>query len=246
MLDYSHYRPDSRTLVKIIVTGVIIGVMAGWMFFDSLKGILLTLVYLPLYVKIQLTQKHKARSDKLRLEFRDAINSLSAALEAGYSIENAVKETITELELIYDPDAMIITEFKEIVRKLNNNINIETALWDFAIRSHIDDIIYFAEVFSTAKRSGGNILHIIRVTRSNICDKIELNRELDALIASKLYEVKVMKIVPLGIILYLKIFNYEMLAPLYTKISGNIIMTVVLIGYFGLCRLADKITDIKL
>ncbi len=246
MPDYIKYKPEKKELATILLIGSMICLITGWLFFNSLFGVFLTSLYLPVYIKMEKAEKHKAQLYKLRYEFKDALNSLTAALEAGYSVENAITETISELELIYDDKAAIIIEFKEIARKMKNNINIETALWDFALRSKIDDIMYFTEVFITAKRSGGNLLNIIRATRNNICDKIEMNRELTSMISAKLYEIKIMKMVPLGILAYLKIYNYEMISPLYEKITGNIIMFILLAGYFGLCRLADKITDMRL
>ena len=56
-------------------------------------------------------KKKKARKWEFNQQFRQGILCLSAALNAGYSIENAFGEAIGDLSLMYDEDADIIQEF---------------------------------------------------------------------------------------------------------------------------------------
>ena len=61
----------------------------------------------------------------------------------------------------------------------------EEVIGDFAGRSHIEDIGTFANIFGIAKRTGGNLIEIIRNTTQIIADKIETKTEIDTMVASQ-------------------------------------------------------------
>lgn len=140
---------------------------------------------------------------------------------------------------------MIIVEFKYIINKLNMNCTIENALMDFALRSHLEDINNFAEVIITAKRTGGNLIKIIKVTNRTISDKIDVKREIKTIITSKQFEANIMKFIPIGIILYLWICTNGFLNILYNNILGIIIMTIILVVYYGCVKMIENITNIE-
>jgi tight adherence protein B len=146
---------------------------------------------------------------------------------------------------MYPKGAMIINEFAYITKQIQMNIPVEKALRDFASRSGIEDIISFSEVFSTAKRTGGDLTKIIKTTTDIISNKIEVKREIVTLIAAKKFEANIMKIVPAGILCYLSLSSPEMLKPLYHNLFGILIMTFILGVYLCSYKLIDKIVDIE-
>ncbi len=152
---------------------------------------------------------------------------------------------MADLKLIYSPDARIVLEFEGIVHQLNTNRTVEATLKDLAIRSDLEDIANFAEVFVTAKRTGGDIIKIIRTSGNAISGKIEVKREIITLIAGKKFEANIMSLIPLFIILYLRLFSGGFLTPLYHNLFGVLFMTAVLILYFGVFRLTRKIINIE-
>lgn len=243
MPDYKNLSMTNKQKIKMVLRGVGICVLMGWLFTGHLYGIIVSLCYLPIYLKGCRKSFLEERKNSLRIQFRDAINSLASALEAGESPENAVKSVTEELRLMYSEEDSIISEFMEISAKLGNNVTIEEAFEDFAARSGIDDILYFSEILSIAKRTGGNILQIIRETRNIITDKLELESRLKTLIAAKAYEAKIMKAMPAGILMYLRFFSYDLVKPLYTTTKGALLMLVLLFIYFVLAKISDRIVN---
>ena len=110
---------------------------------------------------------------------------------------------------------MIIEEFTYLVNLTQMNVSVEKALSNFGIRSGIEDIINFAEVFSTAKRTGGDIIKIIKTSGSIISDKLEVKRDIITMISAKKFEATIMKVVPVCILSYLSISSPGFLNPLY-------------------------------
>ena len=133
-------------------------------------------------------------------QFKEAILTVSSALNTGYSVENAFRETKKELLLIYPEDARISKELQIVVRQLRLQVPVEQALEEFAGRVDLEDLRSFTAVFIAAKRSGGDMLAIIKDTAAQIGDKIDVKREIETILAAKQYEFRVMSAVPYVII----------------------------------------------
>jgi tight adherence protein B len=189
--------------------------------------------------------KVSKRKEQLTVQFRDAIQAISSALEAGFSMENAIKSVITDLELMYEKDALILVEFRRMVALMKNNTSVEEAMEQFANRTRMEDILCFSEVFYAAKRTGGDLVQIIRTTSKTIAEKIEIHREIETLITAKKLESQIMKLMPMGILIYFTVCNPTYLLPLYHNFFGISFMTLMLLLCFGISQLADSIMKIE-
>ena len=119
-----------------------------------------------------LKEEEKKKEQEFQKQFREMIQSLSAALNTGYSVENAFYETQKELKILYPPQARISRELLVITRKLRIHIPVEQVLGEFAEQVPSEDVKSFVTVFVTAKKSGGDMIGIIRNTTNQIGDKI--------------------------------------------------------------------------
>ena len=72
--------------------------------------------------------------------------------------------------------------------KLNLNISIEDAFNEFAKECRVEEINNFSEILSYAKRSGGNLIQIIKNTTDSISEKIDVKREISTIISAKQFE----------------------------------------------------------
>ena len=243
--DYNYYHFTLKENIIHILQGIMIITILGYLFYQSFLGILFLSPILYFYKKSRVKGLINNRKWKLNLQFRDGIIALSAALEAGYSAEHAFEEACKDLRLIYPTDSMIIMEFTYMINQIRMNITVEKALSDFGERTGIEDIQSFSEVFSTAKRTGGDLINVIKITSNIISDKIEVKREIITLIAAKRLEANIMKLIPLMILIYLSVSSPGFLNPLYHNILGVIAMTSFLLCYLGAYLLIDKIVAIE-
>jgi len=131
--------------------------------------------------------------------------SISASLTAGKSVETAFREV------------------EYIVRRLEMNETIEDALEDLAKRSHLEDIQNFTDVL-TCKRTGGNLVNVIRNSTNIINDKIEIKEEINTLLAAKKFEQKVLSVMPFIMILILSLTTEDYMAPVFDTIVGRIVI----------------------
>lgn len=181
--------------------------------------------------------------ERVGLEFREALQGIAAALQAGYSMENALQEATKDLLLLYGEHSVLAPELQEMVYKMQLNQPVEDVFREFAAYAQVEDITRYAQVLHTAKRTGGDLISITRMTAERISEKMEVQREIATMIAGKRMEAKVMQFIPLGIILYFHICSGGFLDALYQG-GGRVVMTILLALYLFACWWTNRITQI--
>ena len=74
-------------------------------------------------------------------------------------------------------------------------------------------------------------------------EKIELEREIESIISANRTECLIMRLMPLGIILYFRLFSPSFLEPLYETSLGRMAMIVLAAVYFFMSEYVKRIVD---
>lgn len=233
---------DALMLVKVLATILIISLA----FYGSL---IFSIFLIPLGIyllKEEIKIKKESRNNAYLGKFKEALLSISFALDVGYSIENAFREALVELEKTFGKEDEISRDFYNIVRRLDRNENIEDLLSDFASKQKSEDINYFVEVFRYSKRTGGNLIEIIKNTTKQISEKWAVANEIKTQISAKKMEQRIMSYIPIVIIFYLKLTTRGYLDCLYFNPLGIIIMTICLVIYGISVKVSKRIMDIEI
>ena len=243
---YEEYRFSMTEILKYLVQGLF-AVWWRWITF-SIRISWLMFLALPVTVFFLKWKKKgliRERKKNLNYQFKDALNALSVAVQAGYSVENAVMACSRDLERLYPQEADIVREFHYMETQLKVSVPVEELFMSFGDRSGIEDIENFAAVFYTAKRTGGDMNRIIQTSSRMLGDKIDVRREIETTLAAKKAEQMIMSLMPAGIILYLKMTSPGFLEVLYGNPFGILAMSLCL-GIYGLSYwLGRRIVDIE-
>lgn len=193
------------------------------------------------------TQKEllRKRDQVLTVQFKDCLRFVSGALSAGYSIENAWKEAEKDMVKMYGKEADMCKELFQMNSGIELHEPIEKLLLDFARRSGQEDVNDFCQIFSFAKRSGGDFIRIIQNTDKRISDKVEILQEMDTVMAAKKFEQKIMNFIPLFLLLFIQSSSPEFIRPLYGNIAGAAVMSGCLALYGSAIVIARKIVNIE-
>lgn len=245
MIEYNQYKFTRLEYTMYSGEWLVICSVIGWLFYHSIIAIIILFLFLKFFYEDKKKLLMEKRKKELNVQFKDAISSLSSALSAGYSIENAFAEAYKDLLLVYSKDALIMNELYNIVRKLQMNETIENLLEDLARRSGDEDIKSFTEVFSIAKRSGGDFISIIDMTTNSISGKIDVKREIEVILSNKKLEQRIMNLIPIMIILYVGSTSKGFFDALYKNLFGIVIMTICLGVYLLAYLLGRKIVEVE-
>lgn len=234
--------------VKIVFHGICSAILVAALaygFYRSWKAVFILSPVGTLWFIHSVKEEKSRKLENGRGCFRDGMRSMSSALSAGYSPENAVREAAKELEQLYGGRDEVVREFKLMVRKLNMNRPVENILMEAAEDLELDDLQSFAEVFGVARRSGGQLVSIISDTVEVMEEKQETETEVATVLSGKQFEQKILAVFPLGLIAYLNLSAGDFFSVLYTTLLGRVVMTICLTVYLAAMYLSWRISRIR-
>ncbi len=227
------------------IRGAAFSGITGYLFYDTWLAVFPAIPLLCFYMKMWLEEQCKKKEQNFRGQFKEAIEAMASALCVGYSVENALREASADMKLLYKKQARIKKEMAIMIHQLGMNQTVEHVMTEFADRVIQEDVLNFVTVFVTAKRSGGDSITLIRNAVRDISGKIDVEKEIDTILAAKKLEFKVMCVVPLGILFYMRITFPEFMNVLYGNFLGISLMTSCLFIYISAFLIGKILTEIE-
>ena len=221
-------QPTAITYILNVLISSIVGFVAGYMFIPMRRQ--------------QIIDK---RQRELKHQFRDMLEALSTSLGAGKNVNDSFLAVYEDLKVQYEEDSDILKELEVIIAGMNNNIDIEDTLMDFGIRSGIEDIESFANVFKICYRKGGNIKDTIRNTHEILSDKMEITEDIETIVTSSKNEQNIMIIMPLILVGMMKMMG-EDFAKNFVTPTGLVSTTIAIVLFVVAYIVGKKVLEIKI
>ena len=168
----------SEAYVQTLAAAAGISMITAFLFYRSVWGMCTFFVFAPLCLKFRQKREAARREVQIQKEFLTAMESVSGALMAGYSLESAWKYAQQETEQMYGMQGIFSRELRQLNQKLFMHEPMEQLLYELAERCDNEEIYHFAEILLYAKRSGGNMTEIIHRTVCRMQEKHEVLREI--------------------------------------------------------------------
>lgn len=233
-----------KVLWSLVAMGILFFV--GMAFYGNVVWALVLSLLGLIYPKIKTKSIIEKRKEKLLLQFKEALYSVSSSLSAGKAVPAAFKEAYEEMIMIFDDGktAYIVNELLIINRRLERNETIEDALMDLAERSNLEDIATFAEIFVSCNKTGGNLKKVILESSKMIGDKISIKQEIATMISGKKFEGRILTVIPLVVIFLLKFLAPDLINNLYSTL-GRMMATISILMILGAALWIEKIMRIE-
>ena len=234
-----------KEYIQALIKGILLLCMTAYLFYDTWIAALALLPALYVYLLYWRSRQFRKKEQEFREQFRVSIQTMASALNVGYSVENALRETARDLKPLFRKDSRIRKEFDRMIHQLDMNQPVEQVMNDLAARVSQEDVENFVTVFAAAKRTGGDSIAILKSAVRDISDKIEEEKEIQTLLASKKLEFQVMCIIPFGILFYMRMAFPDFMKVLYGNLGGAALMTGCLLIYAAAYRMGEKLVDIE-
>lgn len=246
VIRYDKYRLNLKEFVFGLGKGAAVCGLLAFTFYRSFRMFLWMLPFALAGPALERKRLLEKRKKELAGQFKESMMVVASSLSAGYSIENALASSVNELSVLFGQGGMIVQEFAFMVQQIRTNRSVEHVLEDFAQRSGLEDVQNFAEVFSVAKRSSGNVGGIMRHTAEVIRDKMQVREEILTMTASRQFEQKIMNMIPFFIVFYVESASPGFFSQMYGTSMGRVLMSGCLAVYLISYVLAKKILDIEI
>ncbi len=202
------------------------------------------LITAKMFIPIRTKQIIEKRRKQLTSQFRDMLSGLTTALGTGSNVIDSFISVRQDMRVQYEEDAYILNELDIIILGVENNNSIEDLIYDFGIRSGIEDIKDFSDVFRITYRKGGNFKEIIKNTNEILGDKLEINEEIETTVSGSKMEQKMMIAMPILLVGIIKMLSTDFAANFVTP-AGIAATTIGIIMFIVSYFVARKVLDIK-
>lgn len=217
VLDYHNYEMTQGEKILYFTAAFLIGGVVSQFFYGGLfqeDGVPTMLTYISntvafvvvglivgrVFLPVRSRQLAEKRRDTLRKEFRDMLESLTASLAANSTVRDAFDTAYTDMCMQYSDDALISRELEQFRRAEQINVTMDVMMDDFAKRSGVEEIQDFNNVFQVCYGPGGNMSRVINQTHDIICERMEVEDEIQAKIHANEMELNIIMLAPVLIV----------------------------------------------
>ena len=215
---------------------VLLTLLVAWVFYNAWYGLLWFPVVYLLSSRIYREEKQAKEGQRKNRAFKELLELLSGFLQAGMSLENSFLQAEGQLAMLGEDGKDMIYALHQMNQKVKVNIAVE--------QMDLEEACAFGEILLFAKRLGGNYGKNIQRTATKLGEKMSLQEEITTMMAQKKLEMKVMLVIPLAIIAYVRLTSADLLAVLYGNLAGGLIMSVCLVVYVLMALWSRRIMDI--
>lgn len=246
LINYQQYVLSKQEKLICIAFWMLLIIAVTYSFYQNLLVSVLLCPLSILALRFERKRLNEKRKNRMKLQFKDILMSLVSSLAVGRSLENCFVVAQADMNMLYPNihDEMLL-ELQIINHKLSNGETLEKSLIDLSNRVNINEFSQFVEALQTCKRSGGDLLSVMRRTANMLSDQIQIDNEIAVLIAQKKMESRMMMCAPFVFIQFLNMTAGDYMASLYSGI-GYVILTVVLLLLMLCFWFMNKLTQIKL
>ena len=169
------------------------------------------------------------RRNKIRLQFKDMLYSISSSITSGRHLKEAIEESLETVVLIHGEHAVLAAEIRNMCRLMKEtNCTAENALQDLSDRTGVKEIADFTDVCVICQYTGGNLADMIAKAVMLLTQNIELQREKDVMLSQKKLECRILALMPVLVTALINLTAADYLAVMYTTVIGRGIMTAAL------------------
>ncbi len=190
----------------------------------------------------------KKRQNRLRVQFKEFLEIITISISggSGRSMENAIKDSVRELKMMFNEKTDIVREIELIVNDYERvGVPMSQGFGELGNRSDVDDIKSFAAIYKTIDGKSSDFGYIIRQTHDIIRDKLEITQEVETVISSAKSEAYMMLVMPLIIVIAMSTMGSGFLDSLFTTWIGRAAATVGVVALGVSYVLATRAVDIE-
>ncbi len=184
--------------------------------------------------------KKVRRLNKFNEQLEDALISISSALKAGFSINQALEVVVKENR---NP---ISVEFKLLMQEVRLGVPLDIALQNMVDRLNSNDFELVATAIITARQTGGELTVTLERLAAMIRERMRINGKLKALTAQGKLQAYVVGAVPFLLMFLMSYVAPNMMSVFFDNIVGIIVIILaviwIIIGFF----IIRKITTIDI
>ena len=224
--------------IIIALVGSILGAVGAYIVTFNINTIPLFGLGIPLFLVLWIKRRIDNRRNAFTEQLGDCLTTVSNALRAGYSFQQAMTVVAREME------PPISTEFERVATDVAMGVDLESSLEQMNKRVGSPDFDLVVTAVLIQREIGGNLAQILDTISFTINERIRMKREIKALTAQGRFSAWVLVVLPFIVAAFCWFFNNEQMQLFITEESGRIAIAVAIIMEIIGFIIIQKIVDI--
>ena len=218
--------------IGVVLVTVIVYVITLNISMAPMAGLAVPVMAL-LIIRARINKRRNAFTEQLG----DCLTTVSNALRAGYSFQQAMDVVAREME------PPISTEFERVSTDVAMGVALEDALEQMNRRVGSQDFDLVVTAVLIQREIGGNLAQILDTISYTINERIRMKREINALTAQGRFSSYVLVVLPFIVAAFCWVFNHDQMQLFITEEAGRMAIVAALvmeiIGYILIQRIVD-------
>ncbi len=227
---------------EFIILSIVLGIAAfiiTYIITFNISLAPLAAVSMPLLLFLMIRIRVSKRREAFTEQLGDCLTTVSNALRAGYSFQQAMDVVAKEME------PPMSTEFERVTADIAMGVALEDALQQMNRRLDSSDFDLVVTAVLIQREIGGNLAQILDTISETINERIRMKREISALTAQGRFSAWVLLLLPFAVAAFCWMFNRDQMQVFVNEEAGRIALAVSfimeIIGFF----IIQKIVDIE-
>lgn len=223
------------TLFSMLALMSIFLLLSGGKIIVGIVGLFLGYIIPIIVVKFKIAKRIK----DIDAQIADALVLISSSLRSGYSFMQAIELVGREMA------PPISVEFHRVLREINLGVTTSDAMNHMAERISSEDLDMVVTAVLIQRQVGGNLAEILDNISTTIRERVKIRGHVRTLTAQGRLSGTIISLLPIGLCGVIYIINPGYIVPLFTQISGQIMLAVgVVMEIIGI-TLIRNIVNIK-
>ena len=167
-------------------------------------------------------RKRERRRTAMREEIPEALQSMNACFQAGYSLSQTVHEVATGTK---GPLSALFLEAEGV---LETGGGLHRALSVLRSDSGEPELVFLSTALEIQHKTGGSMQRILEVARQSVCDELELKRTLRTQTAQAKLSAQIVTVMPFALLAIFSVLSPGFLNPFFESPMGIILLTLAL------------------
>lgn len=227
---------DKEYIVANLIGAAVVGVLVYMLTLNQGLAMLVA-GFFPVGIWLAILVAIRKRKNAFSEQLGDCLITISNALRAGYSFQQAMEVIAAEME------SPISQEFTKLTTDLKMGVSLENALNEMDKRVNSTDFSLVVTAVLIQREVGGNLAQILDTISDTISERIRMKREINALTSQGKFSALVLLALPFAIGLFMFGINPSQMKLLFEESAGQIAVGAAIImdivGYVLIQRIVN-------
>ena len=216
------YRTDNVSLASVLGFGLMLLGVLVYALSSSLIGGFAAIACGLLGVNGWLVRKQEQRRLEMREEIPEALQSMKACFQVGYSLSQTVHEVAASAK------GPLGALFSEVEGNLETGSDVRRALLPMRADGSEPELVFLATALEIQHKTGGSMQRILEAARQSVVDELDLKRTLRTQTAQAKLSAQIVTAMPFALIGVFSLVSPGFLDPFFESAAGLILLAVAI------------------